>query len=182
MENNASSAGVEHGGLFNTSEIRILICYVLSAIDEPVPVNMLANILHYEGIANAFEVSDAVVSLADGKLIEQVDAKDDTYIITPSGRDVAATLNTSLSMVVKQRAYLASMKMLARFKNAKDTKFDLTHEGGRTYLTCSALDGDLPFISVKMLITDESQGFFIKERFLENPSQIFSSIIEFLTK
>ena len=38
MENNASSAGVEHGGLFNTSEIRILICYVLSAIDEPGPV------------------------------------------------------------------------------------------------------------------------------------------------
>ena len=96
MENNASSAGVERGGLFNTSEIRILICYVLSAIDEPVPVNMLANILHYEGIANAFEVSDAVVSLADSKLIEQVDPKDDTYIITSSGRDIAATLNTSL--------------------------------------------------------------------------------------
>ena len=182
MENNASSAGVEHGGLFNTSEIRILICYVLSAIDEPVPVNMLANILHYEGIANAFEVSDAVVSLANNGHIKQIDVKDDTYMITASGKDVAATLNTSLSMVVKQRAYLASMKMLARFKNAKDTRFELSREDGRTYLTCSAFYGELPFISVKMLISDESQGFFIKERFLENPARIFSSIIEILTK
>ena len=74
------------------------------------------------------------------------------------------------------------MKMLARFKNAKDTRFELSREDGRTYLTCSALDGELPFISVKMLITDESQGFFIKERFLENPAKIFSSIIELLTK
>ena len=46
MEKNASGAGVSRGGLFSTSEIKILICYILSAIDEPVPVDMLANVLH----------------------------------------------------------------------------------------------------------------------------------------
>ena len=182
MEKNASGAGVSRGGLFSTSEIKILICYILDAIDEPVPVDMLANVLHYEGLANAFEVSDAVVSLSQSGQIIAVDTSEQNYRITDSGRNTAKTLKSSLSSVVKERAYLAVMKMFAKFKNAKDNAFEITHENGATYLSCSALDGGKPFITVKLLITDEEQGSFIRERFLENPSAIYSKIIEMLTQ
>lgn len=181
MEKDASGAGVARGGLFNTAEIKILICYILNAIDEPVPVDMLANVLHFEGIANGFEVSDAVVSLANSGQIAPADEKEQTYVITEGGKEVAETLKTSLSAVVKERAYLASMKMLSKFKNAKDNIFEITKENGSTYLKCSAIDDGKPFISVKMLITDEEQGSYIREKFLENPSAIYSKIIEMLT-
>ena len=181
MEKNASGAGVARGGLFSTSEIKILICYILNAIDEPVPVDMLANVLHYEGLANAFEVSDAVVSLSESGQIIATDENEQTYTITDSGRNTAQTLKSSLSSVVKERAYLAVMKMFARFKNAKDNQFIITHENGATYLSCSAIDGGKPFLTVKLLITDEDQGNLIKEKFLENPSAIYSKIIEMLT-
>lgn len=182
MEKNASGAGVSLGGLFSTSEIKILICYILNAIDEPIPVDMVANVLHYEGIANAFEVSDAVVSLSSSGQIRATDESEQIYKITNSGRDTANTLKSSLSSVVKERAYLAVMKMFAKYKNAKDNHFDITHEDGATYLSCSAIDGGKPFITVKLLITDEEQGNIIRERFLENPSAIYSKIIEMLTQ
>ena len=182
MENDASSAGVLRGGLFNIADIKILICYILTAIDEPIPANMLANTLHYEGIANAFEVSDAIVNLEKDALIVQVDKKDDTYTITPKGKDIALTLATSLSLTVKQRAYKATIKMFSRFKNAKVTKFDLIKENGRTYIECSALDSELPFMSIKLMVTDDEQAQYIKERFLEDSSKIYSTIIELLTK
>ena len=182
MEKNASGAGVSRGGLFSTSEIKILICYILSAVDDAVPVDMLANVLHYEGLANAFEVSDAVVSLSQSGQIVACDDLEQNYRITDSGRDTATTLKSSLSSVVKERAYLAVMKMLAKFKNAKDNKFEITHENGGTYLSCSAIDGDKAFITVKLLITDEDQAGFIREKFLENPSAIYSKIIEMLTQ
>ena len=181
MEKNASGAGVSRGGLFSTSEIKILICYILSAIDEPVPVDMLANVLHYEGLANAFEVSDAVVSLSQSGHISATDSTEQIYAITASGKETATTLKSSLSSVVKERAYLAVMKMLAKFKNAKDNQFEITHENGSTYLSCSAIDNGKAFITVKLLITDEDQGSFIREKFLENPSAIYSKIIEMLT-
>ena len=64
LEKDAVSAGVsEIGGLFSTAEIKILVCYIISSIDSPVPGQMLANVLHYEGIANCFEVNDAIDSL-----------------------------------------------------------------------------------------------------------------------
>lgn len=181
MEKNASGAGVARGGLFSTADIKILICYILNAINEPVPVEMLANVLHYEGLANAFEVSDAIVSLASKGQIIATDESGQIYQITNSGRDTANTLKSSLSSVVKERAYLAVMKMFAKFKNAKDNRFEITHENGGMYLSCSALDGSKPFITVKLLITDEDQGNLIRERFLENPSAIYSKIIEMLT-
>ena len=182
MEKNASGAGVSRGGLFSTSEIKILICYILDAIGEPIPVEMLANVLHYEGLANAFEVSDAVVSLANSGQINAVDQDEQVYKITNSGRETATTLKSSLSSVVKERAYLAVMKMFAKFKNAKDNVFEISNENGSTYLSCSALDNGKPFMTVKLLITDEEQGNVIRERFLENPSAIYSKIIEMLTQ
>ena len=182
MERDASGAGVARGGLFSTAEIKILICYILNAINEPVPVDMLANVLHYEGIANAFEVSDAIVALSARGQIAATDALEQTYVITDSGRDTAETLKSSLSSVVKERAYLAVMKMFAKFKNAKDNIFEITKENGATYLSCSAIDGGKPFITVKLLITDEEQAGCIRERFLENPAKIYSKIIEMLTQ
>lgn len=182
MEKNASSAGVSRGGLFSTSEIKILICYILNAINEPVPVDMLANVLHYEGIANAFEVIDAAVSLSNSGQIVSTDTTEQIYKITDAGRSTSNTLKSSLSTVVKERAYLSVMKMFAKFKNAKDNVFEITHENGGTYLSCSAIDGGKPFLTVKLLITDEEQGNFIREKFLENPSKIYSKIIEMLTQ
>ena len=182
MEKDAVSAGVSNvGGLFNTTEIRILICYILSSIDEPVPGQMLANVLHYEGIANCFEVNDSIASLQKSGHLKAVDEKDDTYIITETGRDIAETLKTSLPFSVKDRAYTAALKMVSRFKNAKQNDIKITRENGKTFITCSAIDNGQPFMSVKLLVSDEEQALFIKNKFL-NDSGIYSEIIDLLTK
>jgi hypothetical protein len=48
LEKDAVSAGVsEIGGLFNTAQIRILLCYIFSSIKEPVSGRMIADTLHY---------------------------------------------------------------------------------------------------------------------------------------
>ncbi len=183
MEKDALTAGVsEIGGLFTTAEIRVLICYIFSTINREVPGNLLANTLHYEGIANCFEVNDSIDYLCKNGHLELVSGEDDTYIITESGKNVAETLKTSLSVVVKERAYNAALKMYSRFKNAKETDIKISREDDKTFITCSAFDNDTPFMSVKLLVSDEEQAIHIKEKFLNNPTEIYSSIIDLLTK
>ena len=182
MEKDAVSAGVSSvGGLFSTAEIKILVCYIISSIDRPVPGQMLANTLHYEGIANCFEVNDAIDSLCKSGHLKLVDKKDDTYIITESGRSTAQTLKTSLPYAVKDRAYNPAVKMAAQFKNAKESDIKITKENGKMFITCSAMDGGQPFMSIKLLVADEEQAHYIKYRFL-NDNSIYSKIIEILTK
>lgn len=181
MDRDASSAGVRLGGLFSTSDIRILICYILSAINEPIPVAMMANTLHFEGIANGFEISDAVVALEKSGHIEAVNDSKSDYQVTNLGREVAKTLATSISYTVKDRAYTATMKMLSRFKNAQSTEFEITHENSHTYINCSIHDGNSPFFSVKLLVTDDDQAMSIKERFINDPVTVYRTVVEMLT-
>ena len=90
MENDALAAGVSRiGGLFGTADIRILICYIISSIGEPVPGRLLADILHYEGISNCFEVNDSIAALLKNGQLSLVDECDDTYIATESGKSIA---------------------------------------------------------------------------------------------
>ncbi len=182
MEKDALSAGVSPiGGLFSTAEVRILICYILSTINEPVPGRMLADTLHYEGIANYFEVSESIAYLQENGQLELYNEAEDTYIITKSGRNVAETLKTSISLTVKDRAYSAAIKMLYRFKSIKETDIKVTHEGDNTYITCSTVDNGITFMSVKLLVTDTDQAQTVRENFLENPPHIFSEILKLLT-
>ena len=82
MEKDAVSAGVsEIGGLFSIAQIRILICYIMSAINEPVPGKLLADTLHFEGIANCFEVNDSIAALCNSGQIKLYNEKEDTYVI-----------------------------------------------------------------------------------------------------
>lgn len=183
MEKDALTAGVsEIGGLFTTAEIRVLICYVFSTIDGAIPGNLLANTLHYEGIANCFEVNDSIDHLCKSGQLKLVDKEDDTYVITESGKNVAETLKSTLSIVVKERAYNAALKMYSRFKNAKETDIKISREDNKTFITCSAIDNDTPFMSVKLMVSDEEQALHIKEKFLNNPTEIYSTIIDLLTK
>lgn len=183
MDKDAVSAGVNNaGGLFSTAEVRILICYILSALDEAVPGQLLADTLHYEGIANCFEVNDSIAHLVKNGQLRPVNENEDTYVITKSGKYVAETLKTTLSLTVKQRAYDAAYKMLARFKNAKETDIKISREGDKTFITCSAIDDETPFMSIKLLACDEDQALLIKEKFLSDPSKIYSAIIDMLTK
>lgn len=182
LENNATSAGVELGGLYNTAEIKILICYILNSIKQPVPATMLINELHFAGLANGFEVSDAISSLAQSGHLKSTDGSDSSYTVTEKGSLVAEELKTSISYTVKDRAFALTVKMMARLKNAKQTDFEVIRENGVPYIVCSLKDGSLTLMSIKILLSDESQASAIKERFLENPNEIYFDIIEKLTK
>ena len=181
MERDAIPAGVNQiGGLFSTAEIKILVCYILSTIDEPVPGTAMCEVLHHEGIANIFEVSDSLAKLTESGHISELE--DGSFVITEEGRDVAETLKTSLSLTVKERAYNAVLKMLVKFKNSKQTSFEITREYDRVFLTCSALDNKLPFMSIKLMVADEDHAAFVKEQFLSNTNEIYSKLIEMLTR
>lgn len=183
MEKDASSAGVDPvGGLFSTADIRVLVCYILDALPVPVPAELLVITLHAEGIANGFEVSDAIAHLIEGGHLVLKDEKDDSYTVTQTGKDIAQTLKSSLSIAVKSRAYQVTLKMVSRFYRAKENDIHISRENGNTYITCAALDHDKPFLSVKLLVTDEDQANLIKERFLDLGNDLYTDIIERLTK
>lgn len=181
MEFDASSAGVLPGGLVNQTEIRILICYILYTVKQPVPALDLCNLLVYKGIANNFEVSDAIKSLYRNENLVCVDEKEDTYTVTEKGANIAQMLKSSVPASVREKACKATLKMLSDIRNAKETTITVDKEGNNMFITCSALDGDCPVMSVKLLVADDVQAASIKKKFLDDPAAIYSKIIDLFT-
>jgi len=181
LEINASNAGVAHGGLVSTDEIRILICYILHTIKQPVPAQQLSELLHYEGIANYFEVSSAFAALDDNGLIIKNENDSELYEITPKGSDVAVTLKTSVPLTVREKAYSLAVRMLSIIKYAKETKIDIKPLDVGYSIKCAIVEGDLELMAVSLFVPDEAQAQSIKERFINDPTIIYSGVIEILT-
>lgn len=181
MEFDALSAGVAPGGLVNTTEIKVLICYILKSVNEPVPANKLCETLLFDGIANNFEVSDCLEALIQSGNIVCVDNEEQTYTTTDSGNNIADTLKNTVPFSIREKACKATIKMISEIRNAKETDISIVRNGDNTFITCSALDNGNPIMSVQLLVSDEAQALSIKNRFLENPSEIYSKIIDLFT-
>ena len=63
MEVDAFTAGVEPGGLNSTRDIKILCCYLLNYVNQPVQHEQLVEALTVTGLVNYFEVASAISEL-----------------------------------------------------------------------------------------------------------------------
>ena len=146
MERDALNAGVAFGGLVSTDEIRILICYILDSVKDAVPAQQLSELLHYEGIANYFEVSTAFASLEENGHIKKTD--NDKYVITTSGSNIAATLKTSVPITVRDKTFALTVKLLSTMKYAEETRFDITECNNGYNVRCAVVEGETELIKV----------------------------------
>ena len=183
MEKDAISVNVGKGGLKSTAEIKILVLYLLMNVDEPVPSNQIADLLHVETIANTFEVNDAFVQLHSNGLIDETDGEPENYIINHKGRDVGQTLQSSVPFTVREKSLKLLKKMLQRNRHMKETEIQISHEDdGTIKVTCSAIENDNVIMSFSLQATDDAQAIRIRENYLDDPALVYRTLIDLLTK
>ena len=183
MERDAISVNVAKGGLKSTAEIKILVLYLLMNVNEPVPSNQIADLLHIEGIANTFEVNDAFVQLHKNLLIDQTDNSSETYTINNNGRDVGQTLQSSVPFTVREKSLKILKNMLRRNRHMKETDIKILHESdGTIKVTCSAIENEKIIMSFSLQAADDAQAIRIRENYLDDPALIYRTLIDMLTK
>ncbi len=181
MEVNASNAGVNKGGLISQAQIKILICYILDAVKEPVPSTRLSELLHYEGIANYFEVDSAFAALLKNGQIALQNEKDQTYTITQNGSAIAKELRRSLPFTIREKACAAAVKLLNRMKSSRENNIQINQNGAGYLVTCSVEDNGITMLSAGIHVTDLQQAQKMKDAFLERADKIFTDIVNTLT-
>lgn len=183
MEKDAISVGVGKGGLKSTAEIKILVLYLLMNVDEPVPSNQIADLLHIEGIANTFEVNEAFYQLYKNELIDEVEDAKENYIINEKGRDVGQTLQSSVPFTVREKSVRLLKKMLQRNRHMKETDIVISHENdGTIKITCSAIENGNVIMSFSLQAADDAQAIRIRENYLDDPALVYRTLIDMLTK
>lgn len=182
MDFDALTANVAPGGLNNRTEIRILLCCLLADAGQPVPVRPLKEGLHFEGIANYFEVAYAIEDLLKNNNISIVDKPSELYCITDSGKMVADTLRNDIPVTVLQKGTALTSRILSRVRNEKENRVEFETVGNGCMVHCSIMEGERAVMQLSLLVPDRIIGNKIKESFLDDPGSIYIDVMEKLTK
>ncbi len=175
MEFDAFSAGVEPGGLHSRREIKILICYMLSGVHDPLPRTAILDILSGGGMANFFDASTAIDDLIE--LNNLAETAGGLLTVTTTGRQAAATLADMIPLTLRERSVNAALQLLARQRSEEDNAVQIlpVKEGGCRVI-CS-IGNTSPLLKFELLVGDELQAQQVRDKFLDNPLLLYQSII-----
>ena len=101
--NDAFTAGVRPGGLTSSTEIRLLLCYLVKNAG-PIARQEIENALMEEALVNYFEIGSCLDDITRQQLVT---VQDNVYSITDKGRKVAQELAYDLPRSVRERAVAA---------------------------------------------------------------------------
>lgn len=174
--------GVEPGGLTADFEIKMLICYLLSVLDKPVPVSILLETFVKEGIGNYFEAASAASGLVKtGHLTIEKTEGERCYTITELGRNTAKALAGDLPLVVRDKALTATRYGMQMRENRAKNRVTVRKVPDGYLLTMTITDIGSDLLSTTILVPDKKTCKKISERFVEDPLLFYKGIVAVLT-
>ncbi len=181
MEYDALIAGVEPGGLNNTQQIRLLVCYVLRSIKTTIGRAILPEILQYEGLANLFEVIKAIDDLIEENNVEIViENGEEMLSLTQKGSKAIKELEFMLPFTVKKKAVRAAVAMLTKIRVAKENKVNIIQNETGYNVECIVTDRDMELLKIVLWVPDTQQAEVVKTAFMDDPMRIYGGSISLL--
>ena len=183
MDFDAFDAGIELGGLRNRDDIRLLVCYLLKSIEQPISREQINEILQEDALANYFEINMAISELLEnGNIINVSEDDNDFYTVTESGRIAAQDLETTLPRSVREKSVNAAIKLLTIAKRESENQIEIEKVNDGYNVTFSMSDGNDIIMKLTIYVADILQAETIKKNFLNDPVKLYSSIISSLTE
>lgn len=179
MKQDAFSAGVEPGGLWHKNDIRILLCYILASVGAPLSRGDLTRMIQEKGLANYFEVEDALAALAkQGNILLQ---EDGACAVTETGREIARSLDTTLPLSVRDKALEAAVSLLAQARAQRENQVELQETDRGWQVKCHISGGDMELMSITLYVPDRAQAECVRDRFHRDPEGVYRLLLAALT-
>ena len=178
MRSKKNDDGFVPGMLTNITDVKIIICYLLKTVGEPMDKEKIIEMIFANDIAGYFDVRDAVLNLVEsGNITEDADGN---VSVTESGIAVAEELESALPLTTRSKIIREGIKINNLAKRAKGNKANVEVTPAGIFVKCDLLDGENEVMTFKMLVADELQAQTVKEQFLENPAGVYQKFISAL--
>ncbi len=177
MENKAFSAGVVPGGLRDKNEIKILICYLIFKIENHLKKSDITLVLQTYGIANYFEVSEAVSEL---ELNGSIKSSEEGYEITNQGKIIVDELSKNIPAAVRNKALQSMISYIERVKLEKENKVVIKETKFGYEVICTVSGGEFNMMQLTLYAPDKEFSNAIKNNFYKNPGKIYNRIMSLL--
>ena len=167
------SAGVDFGGLRSMEDIKLLVCYLLYTVKEPVPRSMILEIISGNGMANFFDTGVAIDKLIAFEHVAE--SASGMMTITNTGKEIAEVLSSSLPFVLREKSVKIALTLLSRMHKLKDVKTEITKTETGYNVTLELTEAGSTIMKVTVATVDSLQANAIRENFLEDPALLYRS-------
>ncbi len=173
----AFTAGVKLGGLNDSAQIRILLCYLIAEL-APLPRATLEGALLQEQLVNYFELSSALAELERGGLIT---AGAEGYAPSEKGATVARELGGDLPRSVREAALRAARRVADWKRKAAVNHARVEHAEAGWTVACTLRDAEGEIFSLRLAMPDAGTAETVKNRFIAHGSEIYAQLLDTLT-
>jgi hypothetical protein len=183
MGSDGFNEGVAPGGLSDSNDIKILICYLLKSVGRPLSFDNLNEILQHDGLCNYFGFASALHELLVSGHIDLIKQDGvEFYKPTSLGAATASLFERRLPLSVREKAVNAAVRLLARIKRDSENRVEIAENAsGGFNVTCSVLDMGDSLMSVKLLVADRAQAESVKRQFQTNPGTVYKGVLALMT-
>ena len=183
MDFDAMFAGIEPGGMTDVYEIKILICYLLYVLKEPITKEQMDTILQGNHLVNYFSYSSAYQELLkSGHISLETQNGRQRLILSKFGRDTALLLKSSLPLSVRDKVVSVGMELLADMRRDRERKVLLKEAADGYSVQLTLHDGDTELLSICVFAPDSEQAELIKKQFTDSTTDIYKGIIALVTR
>ncbi len=182
MEINTFDEGIVQGGIRTKTEIRTLICYLISAVNKPMTKGTVLDVIQKKGLANYFETSACFDDLVRRGNLELVDKENNLYFTTVNGKTISDQLEFNLPLTVRERAYNCAMELLEQERKEKENIVSITNTENGYNVNCRISGGDFDLMSFDFYAPDKNMARLIKKNFQKNPEAFYGTMIALVTR
>ena len=181
MPYDAFTAGIEPGGLRTKNEIRILICYLLDSVGVPLAKDNIIEIMQANGLANYFEVADAIAEMYEKGIIHHDDSDANALVLGNNGKIIAKQLDTALPPSVRSKAVGTAIRLLADARRQRENHVEFVKVDRGYHVICHISGGNTDLMKISLYVPDLYQANMVKDNFHRSPETVYRMLLALLT-
>ena len=164
------------------AENKLLVLYVIKSLRQAISKTQLTEIILENNFINYFTLQQYISELEISKFVEYIEKNDKKLItITADGENVLSIFNDRISPIKRDIIDNYISKTIDNIKKELTIHSDYTIENNNSFIVdLKALEDETLLIDLKISVPTKKQATSLCNRWKENPSDIYTKIVQVL--
>ena len=170
------------GFIREKDDVKFLILYCMTFLDEPVTMASLADMTMCDSAFGYFEFADAAAELVKSGHIKEEQRGDEFYYsLTYKGRATSEVFEKELPTPVREAARRSAARVVrALRRDASIVTEIVTRKDGTKAAHMAFMDDDVPVFGFDVMVLDDEQGKLFTRNFRDHAETIYKEVLNVL--
>ncbi|MGL4363411.1 MAG: DUF4364 family protein [Cellulosilyticaceae bacterium] len=163
---------------------KLIVLYLLSEVKMPLTLSQITQFILERGYTDYFSMQQYLNQLVDAQLImKSNDTNVSQFEISPRGLQTLEFFATRIPSSIRKELDLFIENNWRKLRSEIDIFAEYVPFKEHEYIVhCKVTENDSPLIDLKLNVVSKKQAIKLCERWKENSDQLYSEIIQLLSK